>query len=153
MLYICKGLNVSYILLKPCNAVSACRALDTKLYLCVHLHNTGFLIHLGGIFAWEKDILLAWVIVGLLQDERLLRLQWKAVFLQGRQNCMKIDKSLAAFRNWSGLPCLSSTTIRNFFYNSQCLLGSCIYIQQDSKYIHNQNTYYLKNSTSSNSNR
>lgn len=56
---VCKGLNVSYILLKPCNTVSACRALDTKLYLCVHLHNTGFLIYLGGIFAWEKDILLA----------------------------------------------------------------------------------------------
>lgn len=53
-------MSVSYILLKPCNAVNACKALDTKaLSLCVHLHNTGFLIHLRGSFAWEKDILLA----------------------------------------------------------------------------------------------
>lgn len=116
MLYICEVLNVSYILLKPCNAVNACRALDTKaLSLSVHLHYTGFLIHLGGSFAWEKDILLAWVIVGLLQDQRLIHLQRKAVFLQGRQNSMKADKSSAAFRNWSGLPCLSSTIIRTFF--------------------------------------
>lgn len=116
MLYICKVVNVSDILLKPCNAVNACKASDTKaLSLCVHLHNTGFLIHLRGSFAWEKDILLSCVNVGLLQVQRRLLLQRKAVFLQGRQNCVKIDKSSAAFKNWSDLPWESSIPIRISF--------------------------------------
>lgn len=60
MLHICKVLNISYMVLKPYNAVDAHKSLDTKaLSVCVHLHNVRFLIHLRGNFAWEKNILLA----------------------------------------------------------------------------------------------
>ena len=60
MFYICKELNVSYILLKPCNAVNVCKSLDIKaLPVHVPLPNIRLWIHLSGNFAREKEVLLA----------------------------------------------------------------------------------------------
>lgn len=95
----CKVLNVSYILLKPCNTVDACKSLDTKAFpVCVHLHNIGFLIHLRGNFAWEKDILLASVSAGLLQDQRLLLFREKSSFLPGKAELYENRQIFSCFQ-------------------------------------------------------